>query len=160
MQEIDCGAVSGCVSTATQAATTSELQVRLRASPAAISRLRTELRAWLSDSGASGDETLDLQIACSEVLTMVIKDAAALVVDVQGWIRGGLVSVAIRDYGLCRDVNRIELDQEGTFGVALIQAVVDDLDIRWHADGRMTVLSRRLGRVGSSYVDRRTLGAS
>jgi hypothetical protein len=92
---------------------------------------------------------------------MVIRDAAALVVDIEGWVRDGLVGVAIRDYGLCREVDRIELDHEATFSVALIQAVVDDLDIRSHADGRTAILSRRLQRsIGFGSFDHESLSAS
>jgi anti-sigma regulatory factor (Ser/Thr protein kinase) len=124
----------------------SEFRLRLRATTAATSTLRTGLRGWLSDIGASTDESLDLQLACSEVLTMVVRDGAGLVVDVEGWFQDGLVGVAIREHGLCRNVDRIELDQDGTFSVALIQAVVDDVDIRARPDGRTVVLSRRLQR--------------
>ncbi len=144
MQEIGCCGVFVCVSTAEQVRSKAECRLRLRATAGATTTLRAELREWLLGLGASADEALDLQLACSEVLTVVIRDAAAVVVDVDGELHGAVVTIVIREYGLCRDLDRIELDQEGTFSVALIQAVVDELDICWHPHGRTVVLNRQL----------------
>jgi anti-sigma regulatory factor (Ser/Thr protein kinase) len=148
VQEIGSCEVLDYVNTVTHGAASLKLRLRLRATPASASTLRAELRIWLWGLGASADEILDLQLACSEAVTMVIEQAAtpvALIVDIEGKLEDAMVNVTIRDYGLCRQANR---DGPETFSVALIQAVVDVFEVRAHADGRTIVLGRRLQCAG------------
>jgi len=136
------------VNTVTPATAKLKLRLRLRATSPAASTLRAELRTWLSGLGASGEEILDLQLACSEAFTMVIKQAAtpvALVVDVEGKLEAETVIVTIREYGLCRDSYRDGQDHE-PLSVALIHALVDVFEVRAHADGRMIILARQMQR--------------
>jgi anti-sigma regulatory factor (Ser/Thr protein kinase) len=143
VQEIRVREVSDYVNTVTPT-----LAFRLRASASSISVLRADVRAWLSEVGASTDEILDLQLACSEVLTMMIEQAStpvALIVDVHGTFERGTVTITIREYGLCRDagVDEARPDHQ-TLGLTLIHALVDVFDVQAQTDGRTIVLERRV----------------
>jgi anti-sigma regulatory factor (Ser/Thr protein kinase) len=110
-----------------------------------VPELRAHVRDWLDGMGAGRGDVLDLLLACSEALTLVLEQAStpvALVVDVEAALREETVTVAIREYGLCRaDVDLLE--GEG-FGPQLILAMVDDFVVEPHVDGRTIVLVRRL----------------
>jgi anti-sigma regulatory factor (Ser/Thr protein kinase) len=122
------------------------LALRLPATAASVPELRAHVRDWLGALGATDVDVLDIQLACSEALTLVLEQAptpVALVVAVDAAIKGETVTVAIREYGLCRSCGVDLLTGEG-FGPELILAMVDDLAVEAHADGRTIVLVRRL----------------
>src|SRR5439155_8118066 len=119
------------VATVAEHEATPVLRVRLLAPAVSVSTLRGCIRAWLSELGASAEDILDLQLACSEALTMVVEQAAtpvALVVDVDGTFAGETATITIREYGLCRDGDAAREGHE-TLGLALIRAMVDVFDV-------------------------------
>jgi anti-sigma regulatory factor (Ser/Thr protein kinase) len=122
------------------------LALRLPATAASVRELRAHVRDWLGAIGAGNGDVIDLQLACSEVLTLVLEQSptpVALVVDVDAAIDEETVTVAIREYGLCHSSGVDLLAGEG-FGPELILAMVDDFVVESHADGRTIVLVRRL----------------
>jgi anti-sigma regulatory factor (Ser/Thr protein kinase) len=146
MQEIDLREVLDSVNTAAQPGAMPTLRVRLRALPSSVSALRADVRSWLTDLDARADEILDLQLACSEVLTMVIEQAetpVALILDAEGVIDGDTVTIRIREYGLCRSTAAHALDDQ-VLGFALIQALVDVCEVHARVDGRTITLKRRI----------------
>ena len=121
------------------------LRLRLRAAPAASSTVRAEVGRWLTGLGISWGDVLDLQLACSEAVTLVMDGSAGpagLVLDVEGELDGSTATVSIRDYGLCCE-DRPDRELE-TFGLALIQATVDELELRAYPGGLGAVLRRRV----------------
>jgi anti-sigma regulatory factor (Ser/Thr protein kinase) len=149
VQEVDLCGVLDLVDTSPETEPDAGLRLRLDATPAAASTLRAELHGWLSGLGSPPDEILDLQLACSEALRLVIREAAppdAPVVDVEATLRDAVVVVTIRDHGLHRADVRREPGRDEAFSLALIHAMVDDLDVRLRRDGRTMVLIRRRPR--------------
>jgi anti-sigma regulatory factor (Ser/Thr protein kinase) len=146
MQDIGSLEVFDYVSTVTHPEAKPTLRFRLRATPSSLSAVRAEVRSWLSELGASTDEILDVQLACSEVLSMVIEQATtpvALIIDVEGKLESDTVTITIREYGLCRAGGEESAGHQ-PLALALIQALVDVFDVQAHTDGRTIVLGRRL----------------
>src|SRR5262245_37081827 len=97
LQEIRRSGVSGLVSELTDCARRDVLRLRLRASPASVSNLRWEIRHWLTELRISREDILDLQLACSEALMLVVGGSAppvALVLDVEGRLEGSTATVS------------------------------------------------------------------
>jgi len=125
-------------------ATLPALCLRLRATAQSAAILRTALKAWLDENGVSAGEIFDLVVACAEPLTIAIEGPSrpvALIVEVAGKIEGEMLTVAVRDYGLCRLEPQ---EPEETLGMSLMAALVDTVSVQTHRDGRTFTLSHRL----------------
>jgi anti-sigma regulatory factor (Ser/Thr protein kinase) len=129
-------------------ATVPTLRLRLPAASSSASLLRAHVQAWLSELDVAGDEILELLLACSEALTIVVEQAArplALVVDVDGVLQDQTVTVRFREYGLCRDTSPDPAARGyAPLGVALIEAMTDTFSIRGHPDGTTITLARHV----------------
>jgi anti-sigma regulatory factor (Ser/Thr protein kinase) len=118
--------------------------VRLPATAQSVPILRAQLREWLTGNDITQGAAFDLILACSECLAIAIEEPlrpVALIVEVGGKIDGELVTIAVRDYGLCRE----EREQPGeTLGMLLIEALVDTVDVQTHPDGNTLTLCHQL----------------
>jgi len=144
VQDIRLREVFDYVSTVPHPEAKPTLVCRVRASTSSAAALRASVRSWLSELGASADEILDLLLACSEVLTMVIEQAVspiALIIDIEGKLEGAMVTITFREYGLCHDGSE-QGQSHQLLGLALIQALVDVFHVQAQANGRTIVLGR------------------
>jgi anti-sigma regulatory factor (Ser/Thr protein kinase) len=148
VQGTSLSAVPAWVDTVTDAEmeTESALDLLLPARPASVALLRAAVRDWLARLGATNDDVLDLQLACSEALALIVdRPRGALIVRLTGRLAGRSVTVSIRGHGLCSEAAwRRPLVDAQPLGLALIDALVDRFDVHRHADGRALVLSREL----------------
>jgi anti-sigma regulatory factor (Ser/Thr protein kinase) len=118
--------------------------VRLPATAQSLPILRAQLREWLTENDVTQGETFDLILACSECLAIAIEEPlrpVALIVEVGGKIGGEMVTITVRDYGLCR----VEWEEPGeTLAMLLIEALIDTVDVQTHPDGHTLTLCHRL----------------
>jgi PAS domain S-box-containing protein len=106
-----------------------------------LREVRDRLRLWLTEVGATEEERDDVLVAVSEALVATI-DGEQAAWRVSAAVVGGLVDVSI-----C-DAARIEppSDTGRGRGLVLMEALVDELEIRRSPDGGSIRLARRLSR--------------
>lgn len=123
------------------------LHLRLPATSPSESILRTELAAWLRTLGSANGIAFDLQIACAEILTMMIGTPghrSALVIDVDAMSIDRTVAVTVREFGLCRNPGNPSATVDQALSLTLIEAMTDTLDIDEHPQGRTFTLRRKI----------------
>ncbi len=124
-----------------------ELHLRLPARLPSAEILRTELADWLRTIETAGGGTIfDLQLACSEVLTIMIGqpgERSALIVETDAAMADRTVTVTMREFGLCRQPSQAAGRLDQALGLSLIEAMTDTLDIQQHAAGRTFTLRRK-----------------
>ena len=121
------------------------LRLRLQATPTSLGLCREAMRDWLQQLGFEPCDVFDVVLACSECLTLVTEDRprqVALVIDVAGAFDGERVVVTVRDYGLWHESHALE--QEEPFGLSLIRALMDSVELERHPDGQTITLVRCL----------------
>ena len=121
------------------------LRLRLQATPTSLGLFRRALRDWLQQLGLEPGDVFDVVLACSECLTLVTEDRprqVALVVDVAGAFDGERVVVTVCDYRLWHESHVLE--QEEPFGLSLIRALMDSVELERHPDGQTITLVRCL----------------
>ena len=119
-------------------------RLRLERRPELGGELRNRLHAWLSEAGATEEEIFDVALACSEAFANAIEhpvNAAAAVVDVEGTLEHGDLTITVRDYGGWRDHR---LREEGGLGLPLMRSLMSSVDVKRGAGGTSVVLRRRL----------------
>jgi anti-sigma regulatory factor (Ser/Thr protein kinase) len=122
-------------------------RLRLEGLPEFAGQLRNRLQAWLADSGATPDEIFDVTVACSEAFANAIEhpmNAAAAVVDIEGTVSRGELTITIRDYGNWRE-HRIR--EEGGLGLPLMRSLMSSVEVKRRPEGTSVVLRRRLQAV-------------
>ncbi len=120
-------------------------RARLQATPASIGIFREQLRRWLEQVHVSAAQMLDIVLACSESLTLVIEDQprrVALVVDVEAKLEDGDLVLTTRDYGLWHETRAHE--REEPLGVLLMRALMDSVEFERHGDGQRITLRKRV----------------
>jgi anti-sigma regulatory factor (Ser/Thr protein kinase) len=122
------------------------IRLRLTLTSPSASILRTELADWLRHLGTAGSTIFDLQLACTEVLTIMIGQPghrSALVMELEGTMTDKTITVTMRECGLCRQPGHppATLDQE--LSLNLIEAMTDTLEINANTQGRTFTLQRR-----------------
>jgi anti-sigma regulatory factor (Ser/Thr protein kinase) len=124
---------------------TPPFRARLPATAPSVAILRTRLRAWLEARNVHPGEIFDIVLACSECMTLVLEQRrrVALVVDVEGTIEEGELTVTTRDYGLWQR-SRAQTTEE-PLSLSLMRAFMDSVELRRHYDGHTIRLRRRLG---------------
>ena len=131
---------------ATQTSATS-VRLRLPAKSSSASILRTALAGWLRNLRTADSAIFDLQVACTEVLTVIVSapsNRSALVVEVEGTVTDTTITVTMHEFGLCREPGNARKRLEQSLSLALIEAMTDTLDIRQHTHGRTFTLRRNI----------------
>ncbi len=136
-----------------------ELRLRLHATPKAAVDLRSVLRDWLANAGATEQEAFDVTLACSEAFANAVGHPlrpATLIVDVEATVNDGrMLTLIVRDYALARPERSRE---ETRMFLRLMETLMESAESHARPDGVTLVLRRRLGagRIGSgSNVVRR-----
>jgi anti-sigma regulatory factor (Ser/Thr protein kinase) len=126
---------------------TRTVRLRLPAKSSSASILRTELADWLRNSWPADSAVFDLQVACTEVLTVIVSkpgNRSALVVEIEGAVADSTITLTMREFGLCREPGHARGRLEQALSLALIEAMTDTLEIHQHTHGRTFTLRRNM----------------
>jgi len=124
-----------------------ELHLRVPAQPGVLAPLRAALRRWLVQAGATDMEAYELLTACGEACTNAIRHASGPLrsdFEVDATAAGGDVEIVVRDRGSWRAPR----GDVGGRGLPIIEAYVDELDIRPGPAGTEVRMRRRLALDG------------
>jgi GAF domain-containing protein/anti-sigma regulatory factor (Ser/Thr protein kinase)/PAS domain-containing protein len=126
------------------------LTLRLVSDPSSLAEVRRELRAWLDGGGVEPDEANDILVACSEACANAIVHAAHPTspdFEVTGTRVNGEISVVVRDSGRWREPDPAR--DSGGFGLKLMEALMDDVQVSTRDAGTEVRLRRRLQHGGN-----------
>jgi len=121
------------------------LHLRVPGQPGALAPLRAALRRWLGQIGASDVEAFELLTACGEACTNAIRHANGPLrsdFEVHASVEEGNIEIIVRDRGRWRE----RRGDVGGRGLPIIEAYVDELDIRPSPSGTEVRMRRRLDR--------------
>lgn len=121
------------------------LELRLTSDPSSLARVRRELRGWLDRGGVTSEEANDILVACSEACANVIVHATHATTDdfeVTGTRSNGEISVVVRDHGRWRDPDPAR--DSGGYGLKLMEALMDDVQVTTEETGTEVRLRRRI----------------
>jgi PAS domain S-box-containing protein len=119
------------------------LHVRVPAEPFVLAPIRQALRRWLRAADASSQDSYDVTVACGEACANAIQHAYGSkdgTVEVELSLADGQVEVSVRDSGTWRPPS----SGEGGRGIALMQALMDSVDVERGPDGTRVRMRRRL----------------
>jgi serine phosphatase RsbU (regulator of sigma subunit)/anti-sigma regulatory factor (Ser/Thr protein kinase) len=122
-----------------------ELRLRLPAEPSVLADLRRQLRRWLRDRGAVGDELLEITMAVSEACANAAEHAyspAPATFDVRASESAGEVTIAVRDSGRWRPPRGTNRGR----GLRIIESAMDDVTVASTNTGTEITMRRRLGK--------------
>ena len=122
-----------------------ELRLRLPADPRVLSDVRRALRRWLRDGGADDGETTEVTLAVNEACANAIEHAyspAPATFEVGARASNGDVMISVSDVGQWRSPRGRNRGR----GLTIIDAAMDEVEIRSNAAGTEIVMRRRLGR--------------
>jgi serine phosphatase RsbU (regulator of sigma subunit) len=120
-------------------------ELRLPALASSLAPLRSALRRWLADNGATEDDILETTIAMGEAAGNAVEHAYGpgdASFDVTARVTGDELEVVIRDYGNWRPA-RGEHRGRGTL---LMQELMDGFEVESTEQGTEVRLRRQLGR--------------
>jgi serine phosphatase RsbU (regulator of sigma subunit)/anti-sigma regulatory factor (Ser/Thr protein kinase) len=120
------------------------VHLRLAADPAVLARVRQVLRRWLRAHGAHADEIAAITLACGEACANAIEHAYApgqATFELEAKHVAGTVTLAVRDQGRWRRPRGAHRGR----GLMMIEAAVDELDVRTTATGTEVLMRRRIG---------------
>jgi anti-sigma regulatory factor (Ser/Thr protein kinase) len=121
----------------------SDMRLRLRADPQVLGQIRQMLRRWLRSKGARREDIAAITLACGEACANAIEHAYApggASFELEAIHSSGIVTLAVRDNGRWRPPRGTHRGR----GLAMIEATVDEVDIRSTADGTEILMRRRL----------------
>lgn len=142
--------------------TAAAIRFLLTATATSASILRTELAAWLRHLGTASSTIFDLQLACTEVLTIMIGQPghrSALVMELQGTMTDKKITITMHEFGLCREPNHTQSSLEQTLSLHLIEAMTDTLNIKETTQGRTFILRRKIGADQAPTPDPQAFGS-
>jgi serine phosphatase RsbU (regulator of sigma subunit)/anti-sigma regulatory factor (Ser/Thr protein kinase) len=122
-----------------------DLHLQVPAQPSALAPLRATLRRWLTQMGATDGEAFELLTAAGEACTNAIRHASGpLRTDFEVHARAvnDGVEIRVKDRGKWRE-RRTDV---GGRGLPIIEAYVDELDVRPSPTGTEVRMRRRLER--------------
>ena len=132
------------------AATTEALpactRLTLDGDPATLVSLRRTLRRWLREAGASEEEVGDVTLAAHEAWQNALEHAhefSGALAEIVLERNGNGVEITVRDHGAWED--RAPLEDRG-HGLAIMHALMEQVEVRRERAGTTIVLRRRLGR--------------
>ncbi|HYH48650.1 MAG TPA: SpoIIE family protein phosphatase [Acidimicrobiia bacterium] len=124
-----------------------ELHLCVPAQPGALAPLRATLRRWLAQAGATDAEAFELLTACGEACTNAIRHASGPMrseFEVHAGLTDDGVEICVRDRGKWRERRSPNV---GGRGLPIIEAYVDELNVRPSPAGTEVRMRRRLERV-------------
>jgi anti-sigma regulatory factor (Ser/Thr protein kinase)/putative methionine-R-sulfoxide reductase with GAF domain len=127
-----------------------EMRMSFAAAPAVLAKVRQVLRRWLHAQGAHPDEIAALTLACGEACANAIEHAYSptrAYFELEAGFAEGIVTLAVRDGGRWRAerAERAESAGDRGRGLMMIEATVDELDVRSTDTGTEVLMRRRLG---------------
>jgi anti-sigma regulatory factor (Ser/Thr protein kinase) len=120
-----------------------DMRLRLPADPQVLSQIRQMLRRWLRSKGAQAEEIAAITLACGEACSNAIEHAYAprgASFELEAIHSAGIVTLTVRDDGRWRPPR----GQHRGRGLQMIEATVDEFDVRATADGTEILMRRRL----------------
>jgi serine/threonine-protein kinase RsbW len=129
--------------------TTLPVHLQLDGDPAPTTTLRRALDDVGARYGLAADELFDLKVAATEALTNAIRgasDGRGVDVAVEPW--GGVIDVEVRNRGSfeLEAARRGDIDSEGGRGIALMFALVDEVEFASSREGTRVRMRKRVGR--------------
>lgn len=121
------------------------LELRLTSEPSSLAEVRRELRGWLDRGGVTSEEANDILVACSEACANAIVHATHATTEdfeVTGTRSNGEISVVVRDHGRWRDPDPAR--DSGGYGLKLMEALMDDVQVTTEETGTEVRLRRRI----------------
>jgi PAS domain S-box-containing protein len=119
------------------------LVLRLPAEPKALSSVRRALTRWLEAAGATSREAQAIQLACHEACTNAIEHGyrfGEATFEVVGELRDGELTLSVVDSGGWRGAGDVDRGR----GFALMEGLMDGVDVTPGRDGTTVVMTRRL----------------
>jgi anti-sigma regulatory factor (Ser/Thr protein kinase)/putative methionine-R-sulfoxide reductase with GAF domain len=120
-----------------------DMRLRLPADPQVLSQIRQMLRRWLRTKGARAEEIAAITLACGEACANAIEHAYApgrASFELEAIHSAGVVTLAVRDDGTWRPPR----GQHRGRGLMMIEATVDEVDVRSTEEGTEILMRRRL----------------
>ncbi|MEW6474913.1 MAG: SpoIIE family protein phosphatase [Actinomycetota bacterium] len=124
-----------------------KLHLRVPGRPGALAPLRATLRRWLTEAGTTEAEAFELLTACGEACTNAIRHASGPLgtpFEVDARVIDGGVEIRVRDQGQWRKPR----GEVGGRGLPIIEAYVDELEVRPSPTGTEVRMRRRLTHEG------------
>jgi GAF domain-containing protein/anti-sigma regulatory factor (Ser/Thr protein kinase) len=121
-----------------------KLDLRLPADPAVLAAIRQTLRRWLREVGADDDEVGAITLACGEACANAIEHAYPPVdssFELEAFAGKGVVELTVRDMGRWREPRG---ENRGR-GLTIIEAIMDELEVKPTKEGTEVLMRRRLG---------------
>ena len=121
------------------------LELRLPADPGALAQLRQRIGRFLDASGANDEERFELTLAVSEAAMNAIEHAygpSEAEFDLSASISGDEFRAEVRDSGRWRERRS---DDRGR-GLAIIEALMDDVEVTADPTGTSVRMRRRMGQ--------------
>jgi serine phosphatase RsbU (regulator of sigma subunit)/anti-sigma regulatory factor (Ser/Thr protein kinase) len=119
------------------------LRLRFPADPVVLAQMRHMLRRWLHDAGAGSDDIGTITLACGEACANAIEHAYSPVpssFELEASRDDRLVTLSVRDAGRWRAPRG---ENRGR-GLTIIEAAMDEVDIRPASNGTEVLMRRRL----------------
>ncbi|MEA2493541.1 MAG: hypothetical protein QOJ29_1452, partial [Thermoleophilaceae bacterium] len=119
------------------------LALRLPAEPKALSSVRRALTRWLEQGGATSEEAQAIQLACHDACTNAIEHGyrfGEATFEVVGELRDGELTLTVTDTGGWRGAGDVDRGR----GFALMEGLMDGVDVTPGRDGTTVVMTRRL----------------
>ncbi len=123
-------------------------EVELPAQPESLSSVRGLVRRWLSHAGSTEQEVAEVTAACGEACTNAIEHAGAggsSSFEMEGSRDGSHIEVVVRDFGVWRPGRE---DDHGR-GLELMNALMDEVEVRPGPDGTVVRMRRGLNGAGN-----------
>jgi anti-sigma regulatory factor (Ser/Thr protein kinase)/putative methionine-R-sulfoxide reductase with GAF domain len=121
-----------------------DIIMRLPAHPQVLAPIRQALRRWLRAHGADSQDIAALTLASGEACANAIEHAYSpgrAVFELEALHSSGTVTLTVRDNGRWRRPRGVHRGR----GLKMIEASVDDLDVRATTAGTEVMLRRRIG---------------
>jgi anti-sigma regulatory factor (Ser/Thr protein kinase) len=120
------------------------MQFHFPAEPRVLAQVRQVLRRWLRAHGALPEDVAAITLACGEACANAIEHAYApgrATFELEAVHSSGTVTLAVRDRGRWRRPRGAHRGR----GLRIIEATIDEFDVRATATGTEVVMLRRLG---------------
>jgi anti-sigma regulatory factor (Ser/Thr protein kinase) len=121
--------------------------LRLHARPEYVPLLRERVRAWLKVTSASKRDAFEVLLATTEAFVNAVEHPhkpTSRVVDVEGSRTVDCVTISIRDYGSWQSQQARK--NQGGLGLALMEDLMDTVQVERGLDGTIVTMHRRLAR--------------
>jgi anti-sigma regulatory factor (Ser/Thr protein kinase)/putative methionine-R-sulfoxide reductase with GAF domain len=121
-----------------------ELRLELPAVPSVLANMRRGLRRWLRSRGATESDLTEVTLAVSEACSNAIEHAyspAPAMFELEGTAQGDVVTFVVSDGGRWRAPRGRDRGR----GLTIIDAAMDDVEVKSDETGTLVRMQRRLG---------------